>query len=125
VAEFSAADPSLIATVPRPLRAAIRSAPAAAPLPPGSSQADRAPSIPLAPLPAVMPAPVVPVQAPQAHVLVLARGPVLEHHVRVASGVPALVLVELRQPAKHRVLNVPLRGVVAAARSIPRPRKAR
>jgi hypothetical protein len=72
-----------------------------------------------------MPDQVAQVQAPPAHGLDLAHAPALGLRVPVASAARGLAQGVLRQPAKHRVRNVLLRGVVAVALSIPRPRKAR
>jgi hypothetical protein len=54
----------------------------------------------------------------------LARGPALDHPVRVALAVH-LVPAAHRRPVKHRVRSGPLPAEAAAvARSTPRPKKA-
>jgi hypothetical protein len=79
-----------------------------------SSPAVHAPSIPLAPPPAVTPAQEHPV-----------RGPALEHAQALAHLAPAVHPVQAqRQPAMLHARRVPPPEVAADARSIPRPRKA-
>jgi len=119
-AEFSAADPSLTATDPPADPATIRSAPPVGRwVRPANSPADRVPSIPLARLLAVMPAPAAP-ELP-ARVLALAHAPALDHHVPADHPAPAAARrLLVRRHARH----APLQEDAADARSIPRPKKA-
>jgi hypothetical protein len=98
---------------------AATSAPEALPRP-ANSPADRVPSIPPAARPAVLPE-TVPAQA---HVPVSARVPALRLALAAsAARVPAQAA--LRPPAKRPVRSAPLPAVAAAARSTPKPKKAR
>jgi hypothetical protein len=66
-----------------------------------------------------------PVQAPRVHAPDLAHVLALERPALVDLAVRVPALAEHPRQVKRRVRNVPLQEAAAAARSIPRPKKAR
>ena len=122
---FNAASPSLTATGPLAVPAAIRSAlPAALAHPQASSLAAHVPSILRAPPPAATRETALP--ALPARAQVLPRALALEHLVRAASAVLRVPAAPRRQPARPRARRAPPPEAEAAApSSIPRPKKAR